>query len=233
MIGPVHLDGSTVLRLTPFDQVVGALRNAVPPGISGHFNGPAYELAAGGTVVATLDGAALTARRTPAVSTLATDDLARPDATRLAVFGTGVQAREHIRAMRWIRPSIDEIDVVGRDAVSTDRFVAMLRGEGLVVRAADRAGASSADVICTCTSSPDPVLDEDAVKPGTHVNAIGGDLGDILLGRASVVVDDRAVVHGDHYRNDADEITVFVSAGLPSADLIVAVLAAGNAGLLD
>ena len=143
MIGPVHLDGSTTFRLTPFDQVVDALRNGVPPRISGRFNGQVYELAAG-TVVATLDGAALTARRAPAVSALATDDLARPDATRLAVFGTGVQAREHIRAMRWIRPSIDEIDVVGRDVVSTDRFVAMLRGEGFVVRAADRAGECGA-----------------------------------------------------------------------------------------
>jgi ornithine cyclodeaminase/alanine dehydrogenase-like protein (mu-crystallin family) len=47
-----------------------------------------------------------------------------------------------------------------------------------------------------------------------------------------MVVDDQAVVHGDHRRNDADEITVFVSAGLPSADLVVAVLAAGKAGLL-
>jgi len=155
---------------------------------------------ASGEVVATLDGAALTARRTPAVSALAADALARPDVCRLAVFGTGVQAREHIRAMRWVRPSLEQVEVVGRDRVRTDRFVAMLRGEGLPALAADRTGASGADVICTCTSSPAPVLDEDAVKPGTHLNTIGSyrperrELGSGLMSRARVVVDDHAAV---------------------------------------
>jgi len=220
-----------------------------------------------GAVVATLDGAALTARRTPAVSALATDALARADVGRLAVFGTGVQAREHIRAMRWVRPSLEQVEVVGREPASTDRFVAMLRGEGLPAVAADRTGASGADVICTCTSSRVPVLDEDAVKPGTHVNTIGAyrperrELGDALMGRARVVVDDRAAARsesgnlllaiaagamswddvagdlvalsrGQVRRESAEEVTVFVSVGLAVQDLAVATLVARNAGLL-
>ncbi len=156
-----------------------------------------------GAVVATLDGAALTARRTPAASALAADALARPDVIRLAVVGTGVQAREHIRAMRWVRPSLEQVEVVGRDPVRTERFVAMLRGEGVPAVVADRSGASGADLICTCTSSPVPVLDEDAVKPGTHISTIGAyrpeqrELGSALMARARVVVDDRAAARAE------------------------------------
>lgn len=218
-----------------------------------------------GAVVATLDGAALTARRTPAVSALATDALARPDVRRLAVFGTGVQAREHVRAMRWVRPSLERVEIVGRESAATERFVAMLRGEGHPAVAASPADASSADLICTCTSSPSPVLLD--VAPGTHVNAVGSaqhdrrELGEQLMGQARLVVDDLeaarsesgdlllavaagamsfsdvagdlvALARGKLRRESPDEVTVFVSVGLAVEDLVVATLAARNAGLL-
>jgi ornithine cyclodeaminase/alanine dehydrogenase-like protein (mu-crystallin family) len=220
-----------------------------------------------GAAVATLDGTALTARRTPAVSALATDALARHDVRRLAVFGTGVQAREHVRAMRWVRPSLEQVEIVGREPAATERFVALLRGEGHPAVAASPADASSADLICTCTSSPEPVLTDDKVPPGTHVNAVGSyqpdrrEVGDRLMGRARVVVDDLeaartesgdvllavaagtmswadvtgdlvALARGAVRRETQDEVTVFVSVGLALEDLVVATLAARNAGLI-
>lgn len=220
-----------------------------------------------GAAVATLDGAALTARRTPAVSALATDALARDDVRRLAVFGTGPQAREHVRAMRWVRPSLEQVEIVGREPAATERFVAMLRGEGHPAVAASPAEASSADLICTCTSSSEPVLIDGAVKPGTHINAVGSDqpdrreVDDQLMGRARVVVDDWeaartsgdlllavaagtmswedvtgdlvALARGEVRRETRDEVTVFVSVGLAVEDLVVATLAARNAGLIE
>jgi ornithine cyclodeaminase/alanine dehydrogenase-like protein (mu-crystallin family) len=276
MTTPVRLDAGRIFRLAPFDEVVAALRvtcaagpAAVPRQTLRRADVPGrFLLLQDGDAVATLDGAALTALRTPAVSALATDALARDDVTRLAVFGTGVQAREHVRAMRWVRPSLERIEVVGRDPAGTDRFVAMLRGEGHPVVSASSAGASGADLICTCTSSSVPVLSDDAVKPGAHINAIGShgpecrELGETLMGRARVVVDDRpaalaasgnlvlaiaagtmtpadvagelaAVARGEVRRETADEVTVFVSVGLAVADLAVATLAARNAGLID
>ncbi|MDX6240637.1 MAG: hypothetical protein QOG10_5457 [Kribbellaceae bacterium] len=220
-----------------------------------------------GAAVATLDGAALTARRTPAVSALATDALARDDVRRLAVFGTGPQAREHVRAMRWVRPSLEQVEIVGREPAATERFVALLRGEGHPAVAARPAEASSADVICTCTSSSEPVLIDGAVKPGTHINAVGSyqpdrrEVDDQLMGRARVVVDDCeaartesgdvllavaagtmswadvtgdlvALARGSVRRETRDEVTVFVSVGLAVEDLVVATLAARNAGLI-
>jgi ornithine cyclodeaminase/alanine dehydrogenase-like protein (mu-crystallin family) len=220
-----------------------------------------------GAAVATLDGAALTARRTPAVSALATGALARDDVRRLAVFGTGPQAREHVRAMRWVRPSLEQVEIVGREPAATERFVALLRGEGHPAVAARPAEASSADLICTCTSSPKPVLIDHAVKPGTHINAVGADqpdrreVNDQLMGRARVVVDDWeaartsgdlldavaagamswedvtgdlvGLARGSVRRETRDEVTVFVSVGLAVEDLVVATLAARNAGLIE
>jgi ornithine cyclodeaminase/alanine dehydrogenase-like protein (mu-crystallin family) len=166
----------------------------------------------------------LTARRTPAVSALATDVLARDDVRRLAVFGTDVQAREHVRAMRWVRPTLEQIEIVGPDPIATERFVAMLRGEGHPAIAATAVDASSADLICMSMSSPGPVL-----SAGTHVNAVG--CAELPMGR---VVDDLvALARGKIRRETADEITIFVPAGLDVEDLVVATLVARNAGLID
>jgi len=229
---PPHLDAGRIYRLAPFEEVVTELRKtlaaSVVPGVAGG-NGLYVLLGEGGATVATFDHAALTARRTPAVSALATDALARDEVRRLAVFGTDVQAREHVRAMRWIRPSLEQIEIVGREPVATERFVAMLRGEGHPAVVASAADASSADLICTCTSSPEPMLIGEKVAAGTHINAVG--CGELPTGR---VVDDLvALARGQVRRESADEVTIFVPPGLAVEDLVVATLAARNAGLID
>jgi ornithine cyclodeaminase/alanine dehydrogenase-like protein (mu-crystallin family) len=242
-----HLDAGRIYRLAPFEEVVAELHktfadpSVAPPrhvAVSKQLVTTAADqglyvlLGDDGAAVATLDGAALTARRTPAVSALATDALARDDVRRLAVFGTGVQAREHVRAMRWIRPSLEQIDIVGHEPVATERFVAMLRGEGHPAVVASAADASSADLICTCTSSsPGPVLIGEKVSAGTHINTVGSHLGELLTGR---VVDDLvALARGDVRRETLDEVTIFVAVEVTVEDLVVATLAARNAGLIS
>jgi ornithine cyclodeaminase/alanine dehydrogenase-like protein (mu-crystallin family) len=228
MSSPPHLDAGRIYRLAPFEEVVAELRKVLTASVVPHVasgNGLYVLLSDEGIAVATLDRAALAARRTPAVSALATDALARDDVRRLAVFGTDVQAREHVRAMRWVRPSLEQIEIVGREPLATERFVAMLRGEGHpAVVASD---ASSADLICRCTSGPEPALV--GVSAGTHVNAVGR--GRLPMGR---VVDDlAALARGEVRRESLDEITIFVPTGLAVEDLVVATLAARNAGLID
>jgi ornithine cyclodeaminase/alanine dehydrogenase-like protein (mu-crystallin family) len=183
-------------------------------------------LGADGATVATLDGAALAARRTPAVSALATDALARDDVRRLAVVGTDVQAREHVRAMRWVRPSLEQIEIVGQEPLATERFVAMLRGEGHPTVVASGADVWSADLLCMCTWQPVPHV---GLSAGAHFNAVG--CGELPKGR---VVDDlAALARGEVRRETSDEITIFVPTGLAVEDLVVATLAARNAGLID
>lgn len=146
---------------------------------------------------ALVDGAALTALRTAAVSALATKHLARPDAHRLVVFGAGAQAAAHAAAMPAVRP-IDDIRIVGRDRERVRALVAELNAAGLPAQAGRPDAVASADVVCTCTTSAAPVFDGGDLAPGAHVNAIGAyrqdmrELDAALIARATLVVEERA-----------------------------------------
>jgi len=82
------------------------------------------------TPVALLDGTALTTLRTPAVSAVAADHLAAPEARRLVVFGSGPQAWGHVEALRTIRPLAD-VTVVGRDRSRAEALVTRVATSGL------------------------------------------------------------------------------------------------------
>jgi ornithine cyclodeaminase/alanine dehydrogenase-like protein (mu-crystallin family) len=121
----------------------------------------------------------LTAIRTAAASAVATRVLARPDARVLAVIGTGEQAATHIEAMQTVR-EIVEVRVAGRRREPAEAFAARMRTlhPGVTFTATtDVADATrGADIICTVTSSPEPVLFADHVPDGAHVNAVGASI---------------------------------------------------------
>ncbi len=142
-----------------------------------------------------IDGAALTGRRTAAVSALATDRLARSDAHRLVVFGAGQQARAHVEAMRAVRP-IDRVAIVGRDPRRAEELVQELRANGeLHAQLAGAEAVSDADIVCTCTTSRAPLFDDRLLPAGVHVNAIGAyrpdmrELPGATLARALIAVE--------------------------------------------
>jgi ornithine cyclodeaminase/alanine dehydrogenase-like protein (mu-crystallin family) len=143
-----------------------------------------------------IDGAALTALRTAAVSALATRHLARPTSRRLVVFGAGTQAVAHIDAMRAVLP-IEHVTVVGSSNTSARAraLVDDLLGSGIEAVLGDPTAAADADVICTCTTSTTPVLADRDLSAGTHVNAIGAYRPDMCelptesLSRALLVVE--------------------------------------------
>ena len=197
-----------------------------------------YVLFSPGTLqpVALFDGAGLTRLRTAAVSGVATRHLARADATRLVVFGEGVQGRAHIEAMEAVRP-IESVTIVERDK-------------------GDPSAVKDADILCTCTTSATPVFDGGMLRPGTHVNAIGAhqpnarELDDSAISAGRLVVDTLdATSAGDlsdplregtiaeedieelsdivrsRPRTNDEEITVFKSVGVAFEDLAVALAA--------
>ncbi len=149
-----------------------------------------------GLPVALLDAAYLTALRTAAGSGLATDLLASPDARVLAVFGAGAQARQHIRAIRAVRP-IQEVRVVSRRVEGARALAAEL--DGVDVRTVDDPGAAvaGAQVVVTATNSATPVFPGAALDVGTHVCAIGAytpqtrEVDEDVVCRARIVVDTR------------------------------------------
>jgi ornithine cyclodeaminase len=128
-----------------------------------------------GTPVALMDGEAITAARTAAGSALATDLLARKDARVLAVVGTGVQARAHLRAVPRVR-HFAEIRVAGRDVAKSSALAAEATAWSAVpVRAvATYAEAlAGAVVVSAATHSPEPVVRREWLAAGAHVTSVG------------------------------------------------------------
>ena len=124
--------------------------------------------------IAILDGAHITAIRTAAASAVATDVLARKDAKTLAILGTGEQAHSHIDALMRVRP-FEQIMVWGRSLEKAQALCEKFRGTDVTIAPTDHceAAVSDADVICTVTGSPAPVLPGELVRPGCHVNLVG------------------------------------------------------------
>ncbi|MFE9007061.1 ornithine cyclodeaminase family protein [Streptomyces sp. NPDC007875] len=156
---------------------------------------------ASGTPLALLDGEAITTARTAAATALAAGELARPDATRLAVLGSGVQGRAHLRALTsHLGRRLTELRIWSpRQKNRTDAAARLSDELRRPVVAADTAEAAvtGADIVITCTTSRTPVLDEAWLAPGATVLGVGSfapdrcEVDDALLRRASaVVVDD-------------------------------------------
>jgi alanine dehydrogenase len=133
-----------------------------------------------GSAVAMMNAGLLTAVRTAAASAVATRALARPDCGILAMVGAGEQAEHHLEAMLCVRPSIREVRMVGRRREKADAFAshAAERYPGLAVSVFDdvRSAVEGADLVCTVTSSPEPVLMGEWVTPGTHLNVVGASI---------------------------------------------------------
>jgi ornithine cyclodeaminase/alanine dehydrogenase-like protein (mu-crystallin family) len=128
-----------------------------------------------GEPLAVLNASAITEIRTAAVSAVATQLLARPDATELAVVGTGVQARAHVMAIAATR-RLTAIRVAGRDQARARRFADEMSGRVTppVTACASVADAvAGAGIVVTATTSAEPVLRRPWLAAGAHVNAVG------------------------------------------------------------
>jgi ornithine cyclodeaminase len=128
-----------------------------------------------GAVSCIADAEPVTKIRTGCASAVATDVLARPDAEVLAVFGTGLQAESHLHALPLVR-RFREILLWGQSPERT-RLVAekigRQTGQAITPVLNSQEAAAHADVICSVTSSAEPILRGEWVKPGTHINLVG------------------------------------------------------------
>jgi ornithine cyclodeaminase/alanine dehydrogenase-like protein (mu-crystallin family) len=169
-----------------------------------------------------LDGAALTALRTAAVSGLATDSLANPGASRLVIFGAGVQARAHLDAMLEVRP-IRHVTVVSRTREPAERLVHAARDLGVDAAVGDASAVERADLVCTCTTSETPLFDGGSLAAGAHVNAVGSyrpttrELDTTAMQRSRVVVETRDAAFAE-----AGELVIPMDAGTFGPEQVVA-----------
>lgn len=180
-------------------------------------------------VLALLSANYLTDLRTAATSAVATKHLARLDAATLGIFGTGRQARSHVRVLPEVR-AFQRVLVCGSSLAGSEAFARQLAtDQALEVIAADaRRCATESDVICTCTTAKEPLFDGCWLCPGTHLNLVGAfrpttrEVDDHTIATAHVVVDTYegalaeagdlliplgcGVITRDHIRADLHEI---------------------------
>jgi ornithine cyclodeaminase/alanine dehydrogenase-like protein (mu-crystallin family) len=165
-----------------------------------------------GQPLALMDGRYITEMRTAAVSAVATDALAAPNAKILALLGAGVQARAHLEVLRHVR-QFQKVRVWNHHSEKAEEFAKEHGVKAMGIEEAVR----DADVVVTATSAREPILKGTWVKPGAHVNAVGASRPDWRE------LDDdamRNVVIVDSYegaRNEAGD--VILSGATPFAEL--------------
>ena len=205
-------------------------------GLDAHQGGVLLSDGDSGQPVAFLNASAITEIRTAAVSAVATRVLARADSRELAILGAGVQARSHLEAMRAVR----EFEHVRIYSPTAEHARALAADGGAEAVASAEDAVRQADVVVTATSSLEPVLAKEWLKPGAHVNAIGGrppvmrELDTATIAESAFFVDRResavseagdylaAIEEGaideDHIRAELGEVLIGAKPGRSSPD---------------
>lgn len=131
--------------------------------------------AATGVPLALMDGNELTARRTAAAAALGASFLARTDARRLLVLGSGRVARLLPAAMRSVRPDIGEVQVWNHRPDGAQALAAHWRAEGLPAQAVTdlEAAVRGADIVSCATLATQPLVHGAWLAPGSHLDLIG------------------------------------------------------------
>ncbi len=152
-----------------------------------------------GQPVALINGEMLTYLRTGAGGGLATDLLARPDASVVAVFGSGVQARAQLEAACTVR-QIREVRIFGIIPSAVEEFAAEVRDwpnapQMVLIAGSRNEAVQGADIIITATTAVTPVFDGRYLSPGAHITAVGSyrpdmqEVDEETVRRARIVVD--------------------------------------------
>ncbi|MGW0803448.1 ornithine cyclodeaminase family protein [Nonomuraea sp. NPDC002799] len=241
-----------VPRLGLAAKLVSVFSAVAAGGHGAHRGIVAYFDEENGRPLAVMDAEAITAVRTAATATVAMRALARPGANRIAVIGTGTQARAQIDLIAAMDAA--ELVVGARDVGNAERLVGRLTKEA--VASSIEAAVKQADVVFCCTSSREPVVRRSWLADGVHLSSVGGSDGPEFdadtLGASSLFVEwpgavtepppagawelqgtdpaaaalVGAVLDGVHPgRRSAGELTVFKSTGHAALDVAAASVA--------
>ena len=172
-----------------------------------------------GFPLAVMDAGEVTAIRTAAASAVATRALARHDAAHLAIIGTGEQAVTHLEAISLVR-TLKSVRVWGRTPSKAAAFAqehGSRLGLAIEVSGSVEAAVRSADIICTVTSSREPILNGAWLQKGAHVNLVGASQQTAREADNDVVAVSRFFVDSRvSARAEAGELKHAIAAGLVS-----------------
>jgi alanine dehydrogenase len=173
----LHLPGKSYLHyMAAADATSGymGMKIYTSSGVGLRFLVPLFHVDSG-ELLALIEADYLGQIRTGAASGVATRLLARPDAARIGIIGTGLQSRTQLEALSLVR-TITGVHAFSRNPEQRERFAKEMTAQlGLPVVAVATAleAVRGADIVVTSTTSTDPVLDGSWLAPGMHVNAIG------------------------------------------------------------
>ena len=202
---------------------------------------------------AIIDGSSLTAIRTGAGGGVATDLLARKDAKTVGLFGAGVQARAQLQAVMAVR-DIERVNLTSRTKASAQQLATEISAwtDAPAVNLAPNPQqvVEDADIVLCATTSATPLFDGNALRPGTHITAVGTfvpekrevdtatirktdrivvdsrdacleEAGDLIIPNAEIDAEIGEIVNGDKQgRQSNDEITFFKSVGVAVQDAV-------------
>ena len=225
----------TLLLMPAWDAAAIGIKLVTVIPTAAHFGGHTVDATyllldrATGAPRALLDGEALTVRRTAATSALAARALAPASPARLLVVGTGRLAPWMIRAYRALHPSLSRIALWGRDAAAAARLADVLGEEGIPVYVAPALpeAVTDADIVSCVTTAQAPVVRGAWLRPGTHLDLVGGftpamrEADDEAVVRARIVVD-----HADSALAEAGDLVQPLANGTITRDAIVGDLGA-------
>ena len=200
-----------------------------------------------------MDGSSLTAIRTGAGGGVAADLLARPDAKTVGLFGAGVQARAQLQAVMAVR-DIASVNLISRTEASAQQLATEITAwkDAPEVNLASNPQqvVEDADIVICATTSATPLFDGNALRPGTHITAVGTfvpekrevdtttlrksnrivvdsreacleEAGDLIIPNATIDAEIGEIVNGDKQgRQSDDEITFFKSVGVAGQDAV-------------
>jgi alanine dehydrogenase len=207
-----------------------------------------------GRPLALFDGASLNPFKTGAAGAVGVDALARPDASTLALVGSGAQAAGQLRAVNEVR-DLETVNVYSPTKESREAFAAEWNDEldaAVGAVSSSDAAVEGADVVITATNDSEPVFDGELLAPGTHVTAMGQydrrkrELDTTTIERSVYVPDlrsrafqdagsflhalDEDVVGEDHVHTELGKVVAGVQRGRESAE-DVTVFDSGGTGV--
>ena len=173
---PSYMSGATSVNRAAFGlKAVCVFPGNPAQGKDAHQGAVLLFSAETGELMALINASAITAIRTAAVSGVATDLLARSDACNLAILGSGVQARSHLKAMSEVR-SIKHCRIASRRIEHARKFAEEMQQEFSFklepVETVEEA-LQGADLIATVTTAVEPIVRREWISPGAHLNLVG------------------------------------------------------------
>jgi len=161
-----------------------------------------------GCSLAIMDGTYITSMRTGAAGGVAVKYLARKDSSVIGLVGAGVQAKTQLLAIAEVLPSVEEVKVFDKRKEMGTKLNINIRPVETIEEAME------ADIVITTTPSRKPVVKNQHINPGTHINAIGADAEGKQELEASLIRGAKVIVDDIRQASHSGEINVPLSEGL-------------------